>query len=101
MSDAVNFDRDTVRHYAKLAHLHFSDAELDGMAQQMGTILDYVKKIAELDLKDVPATTQIFGDPALPRTDEPRLGIGNEAALANAPDTEGGHFLVPKVISIK
>ena len=97
----MTIDRDTVRHYANLAHLELEAAETERMQRELGKILDYVAKISELDLSDVDATSHVFIHEPLVRKDEPEHGIGTKAALVNAPDTEAGHFLVPKVIKVK
>jgi len=97
----MTIDRDTVLHYAKLAKLELDEQETVDMQQALGSILDYVAQIATLDLDDVPATTHVFAHEPLVRSDEAKPGIGSRAALASAPDTEAGHFLVPKVIKVK
>ena len=95
MSDIT---KETVEHYAKLASLGFNDDEATKMTEDMGKILDYVAKISELDLKDVDATTQVLDEIKPAREDEVVAGLGQAGAMANAPDSERGHFLVPKVI---
>ncbi len=97
----MEITRDTVEHYAKLANLSFSEEEIAGMTQDFGTILDYVAKIGELDLGDVEATTHVFANQPMMRNDEVGESLGTDKALANAPDKESGHFLVPKVIKVK
>lgn len=94
----MEITRETVEHYAKLASLEFEPAEADAMAKDLGTILDYVNKISELDLADVPATSQVLGELKAAREDASQEGLGQKAALKNAPDAESGHFLVPKMI---
>ncbi|CAM2067270.1 Asp-tRNA(Asn)/Glu-tRNA(Gln) amidotransferase subunit GatC [Sulfidibacter corallicola] len=98
MSD---ISKETVAHYAKLANLQFDDSEAELLARQLGSILDHVAKIGELDLEGVPATSSILHDATAFREDEPRASLGTQAALQNAPDTESDHFLVPKVIQVK
>ena len=97
----MHITEETVAHYAKLASLEFEPAEATAMAKDLGTILDYVQKISELDLADVTATSQVLGNLLPARPDEAAPSLGQVAALANAPDQESGHFLVPKVINKK
>ena len=97
----MTITRETVAHYAKLANLGFSDAEADKMAAQLGQILEYVAKISELDLSQVPATDRILDEEVCFREDRIQPSPGTEAAMVNAPDAESGHFLVPKVINVK
>ena len=95
-------DRETVLRYAKLAKLELTEDEIPGMCTDLTAILDYVAAISEVPLTEEDnATTHVFTHEPPLRADEARPGIGAEPALANAPDTEGGHFLVPKVIKVK
>ena len=97
----MEITNETVKHYAKLANLEFSEEETGVMANQLGAILDYVHKIAELELGDVEATERVFNTVLPMREDKVLPSLGQQAALSNAPDQESGHFLVPKVINVK
>ncbi len=97
----MTITRETVDRYARLANLSFSHEESELMAEQLGTILDYVRKISELELSDVPATARALPLELPLRRDVPGESLGAAAALKNAPDRESGHFLVPKVINVK
>lgn len=97
----MHITEETVAHYARLASLEFAPEESEAMARDLGTILDYVQKISELDLGDVTATSQVLGSLLPARPDETAPSLGTDKALANAPDQESGHFLVPKVINKK
>jgi len=90
---------DTVQHYAKLASLHFTDEETKTMTQDLGTILDYVAKISELDTGEAAATDRMLIDSQPLREDKAGESLGTRRALANAPDKDKGHFLVPKMIN--
>ena len=97
----MSISRETVQHYAKLASLAFSEEETELLAGQLATILEHVRKISELDLSDVLPTSQVLDEGSRQREDAAAECLPVEAALANAPDRESGHFLVPKVISLK
>ncbi|CAM2007551.1 Asp-tRNA(Asn)/Glu-tRNA(Gln) amidotransferase subunit GatC [Acanthopleuribacter pedis] len=97
----TDITHETVEHYAKLANLAFDPADAELLARQLGSILSHVEKIAELNLDDVPATRFVLPQEPAHREDEVRPSLGAEQALANAPDTESHHFLVPKVINVK
>lgn len=95
----MNITEQTVAHYARLASLEFSPEETKDMAHDLGSILSYVEKIRELDLSGIEATTQVLGSLAQPREDSVGQSLQQAEALANAPDHERGHFLVPIVIN--
>lgn len=87
------------RHVARLARLGLSEPQLERMAVELGTIIDSIGKIGELDLEGVPPTTHalevvnVFGE------DEPHESITTVQALLNAPDPEDGCFRVPRMQS--
>ncbi|MCL6451512.1 MAG: Asp-tRNA(Asn)/Glu-tRNA(Gln) amidotransferase subunit GatC [Acetobacteraceae bacterium] len=93
--------RETVEHIAVLARLGLDPAEAGEMERQLGAILAYVGKLRELDTEGVEPTFHVLGRllPSLPlRPDEPLPPLSPGAALANAPASERGCFLVPPVI---
>ena len=86
--------RDEARRIAALAHLEFTDAELDRLATEMTTILGYIDRLREVSgEEDAPAETT---SPQTLRDDVSRIsGVEPER---NAPEWDGGFFSVPKVI---
>jgi aspartyl-tRNA(Asn)/glutamyl-tRNA(Gln) amidotransferase subunit C len=90
--------RNEVLHLAKLAHLEFGEEEIDRFTRQISSILDYVARLNELDTSRIEPTASIeSGSPAL-RDDALAPSIPRCDALANAPESDGVHFKVPKVI---
>lgn len=90
--------RNEVLHLAKLSNLEFGEAEIDRFTRQIGSILDYVARLNELDTSAIEPTASIeSGSPAL-RDDAQVPSIPRGEALANAPESDGVHFKVPKVI---
>ncbi len=87
-----------VRHVAKLARLHLSDAEVSAMAVQLGSVLGYVGMLQELDVSGIEPLTHALDQTNVFRADEPLPGLPVEIALRNAPDRDGPFFAVPKVI---
>ncbi len=87
--------RDQVLHVARLARLELSEEEIARFEEQLSAILEAVGKVSELDLSGVEPTSHpldlvnVLGD------DEPHVSLGQEEALANAPDPDGGFFGVP------
>lgn len=90
--------RETVLHVARLARLELRDDEAARMERDLGNILEYVAKLAELDTSDVPETAHIAVEAAPLRADEQRPGVPTELALAEAPRTAGGGFAVPAFV---
>lgn len=91
-----------VEKVAQLAHLEITPAELKVFAPQMADIVSYVEQLNELDTREVePALGGLT--PEGEATDSARLdatapSLGQNTALAEAPDPASGHFRVPKVL---
>jgi aspartyl-tRNA(Asn)/glutamyl-tRNA(Gln) amidotransferase subunit C len=89
-----------VRYVADLANLRLTDEEAARMQHDLDGILAHVEKLNELDTEGVEPMAQVLyeaGETATLRADVERPPLGNEAALANAPQSGAGHFKVPKV----
>jgi aspartyl-tRNA(Asn)/glutamyl-tRNA(Gln) amidotransferase subunit C len=87
----------TVEHVARLARLSLSEAETGSLANDLRQILDYADSLNALDLSGVEPMSHA-GSADAARADELEPSLPREAALANAPDAEGGLFRVPRVI---
>jgi len=90
--------KNEVLHLAKLANLEFTEEEIDRFTLQIGSILDYVARLNELDTSAIEPTSHVESGSHALREDELRPSIPREEALANAPESDGSHFKVPKVI---
>ena len=89
--------REDVLHVAALARLEIPEAEVDGVRDQLGAILEAVGKVSELDLSDVEPMTHPLDLVNEWAEDVPRPSLPREEALANAPDPLDGSFRVPAV----
>jgi aspartyl-tRNA(Asn)/glutamyl-tRNA(Gln) amidotransferase subunit C len=88
-------DREQVLHVARLARLRLTDDEIERMTGDLSSILDHIEKIGELDLDGVAPTSHVVELENVLRPDEPASSLPREAALAEAPDTDGTGFRVP------
>ena len=87
-----------IRHVAELARMDVSEADVNGYVDELGRILGYMDKLAELDTTDVPPTASVGVEELPRRADEIRPGLTVDQALANAPELREGHFRVPRVV---
>ena len=89
------------RYVADLAHLELTEEEVKRFLPQLGSILEYMQKLNELDTSRVEPMAQVTfaaaENPAL-RSDAPRKTFSQDEALANAPEAGAGCFKVPLVI---
>jgi aspartyl-tRNA(Asn)/glutamyl-tRNA(Gln) amidotransferase subunit C len=86
------------RHVAKLARLWLDDAHLQRLAGQLESILEYVNKMAKVDVQNVEPMAHALPLHNVFREDviEPALPL--EKVLSNAPETDGSFFKVPKIL---
>jgi aspartyl-tRNA(Asn)/glutamyl-tRNA(Gln) amidotransferase subunit C len=90
-----------VRYVAELANLRLTDEEIAQFEKELSGILDHFDRLKEIDTTGVEPMAQVLfeaGESATLREDVPVEPIGNEAALANAPQPRAGYFKVPKVV---
>lgn len=83
---------------ADLARLELAENEEARMTEQMNQILAYMDKLNELDTTSIPATTHAIQLNNVFRQDEVHESLEREQVLANAPESDGVSFIVPKVI---
>jgi aspartyl-tRNA(Asn)/glutamyl-tRNA(Gln) amidotransferase subunit C len=94
-----SFSRADVARIATLARLDITEAELDLYARQLGDILDYARRIQDVNTEGVsPDSPSVAADALRPDDAMASLPVGE--ALRNAPqgDAVSGTFVVPKVI---
>jgi aspartyl-tRNA(Asn)/glutamyl-tRNA(Gln) amidotransferase subunit C len=87
-----------VRYVAQLARLELSDAEIAKFQSQLGQVLSHVEKLNKVDVSGVDPTAHANEVVNVFRADEPRDWFTAADALANAPRSANGLFIVPKVI---
>jgi aspartyl-tRNA(Asn)/glutamyl-tRNA(Gln) amidotransferase subunit C len=90
--------REEVRHVAKLARLELDEGDELRMTEQMNNILAYMDKLNELDTGNIPPTTHAIQVNNVFRPDATSRSLEREDVLANAPQSDGVSFLVPKVL---
>ena len=87
---------------AQLAHLELAEEELKTFAPQIAEIVTYVEQLNEIDTSNIePALGGLTPEGAATdssRADEIGGSLGQDVALAEAPDPASGHFRVPKVL---
>ena len=110
----MNVTEKVVDYVAELANLELREDERRRMVRDLNSILGYVDSLNELDTANVAAMAQVSDRYGL---DESKQGserfahasredvegglrkcFPREIALANAPDSDGTFFRVPKVI---
>ncbi|MGH9497822.1 MAG: Asp-tRNA(Asn)/Glu-tRNA(Gln) amidotransferase subunit GatC [Terriglobales bacterium] len=100
----MKITEDDVASVAELAHLELTADERVRFLRDLNSILGYIDRLNELDTSQVQPMTQatgLRGGEAALREDlleGLRKSLPHDLALANAPDSDGAFFRVPKVI---
>jgi aspartyl-tRNA(Asn)/glutamyl-tRNA(Gln) amidotransferase subunit C len=101
MAEKVSLE--DVKRVADLAHLELTPDETSGMLHDLNAILDHVAQLSELDTDAVAPLFQVSelegaGGASGLREDAVRPSLDRAAVMAEAPETDGAFFKVPKVI---
>ena len=92
-------DKDWVRKVAHLARLKLTEEEVELFSRQLGDILSFVQQLEELDTSKVEPYIQEIKETPM-RGDEPGETLSQDEALGNAPEREGGFFVVPRIVEV-
>lgn len=84
-----------IRHIARLARLHVDDGDIAKFEREMAEIVKMVEKLPEFADTRLPLNEK---DAMKLREDEVRPSMPREKVLMNAPKTEAGCVVVPKVV---
>ena len=87
-----------VAYVAKLAHLSFDEQQAQDKAGKLGSILEYMQQLNEIDTTGVELTTHVLPINNVFREDVPGVQLSNDQALANAPEREDNFFRVPRIL---
>ena len=91
-------DEKTVRRVAHLARLALPEERVAPLAGELNAILAWIEQLNEVDVEGVAAMASAV-EAKLPMREDVVTDGGNAArVLANAPKTEDGFFIVPKVV---
>ena len=94
----MKITKEEVLYVAHLARLDLDAESIETFAGQIDEILGYIEKLNQVDTENIKATSHaIFLTNAF-RNDEERGHLDRDEALSNAPESEDGNFIVPKVV---
>lgn len=87
-----------VAHVAKLANLDLKKGDAGKFEEQLSAVLEYVKKLNEVDTENVEPTSQVTGLENVTREDETKPSLSQEKALSNTKSQHNGLFKVKAVL---
>ena len=93
----TTFNKEELLHLANLAGLPLEEREIALFGEQIKAILTYVDQIQTAKLsaaETAPQTANVLREDVAERKP-------NQAILAQAPETDDGYFVVPKILDEK
>lgn len=87
---------ETIEYVGILAKLELSGEEKEQAKKDMGSMLDYIDKLGELDTREVEPMSHVFPVKYVFREDVVTNGDIREEILKNAPGEKNGMFVVPR-----
>ncbi|MCW5715191.1 MAG: Asp-tRNA(Asn)/Glu-tRNA(Gln) amidotransferase subunit GatC [Bauldia sp.] len=94
----MSVDTVTVKRVARLARIAVTDDEAEQLKSSLNGILAFVEQLNEVDVDGVEPMTSVQPMRLRRRKDEVSDGFMADKVTGNAPETEDGFFLVPKVV---
>ena len=99
MTEKKQISKDDLENLSKLAMLNLSDEEKEKLIPQLNEIINYFKKLNDLNTKNIkPITHPIEGLKNVYREDIPKESLTNEEALKNAQHKKDGYFKAPRIL---
>ncbi|MEM6413858.1 MAG: Asp-tRNA(Asn)/Glu-tRNA(Gln) amidotransferase subunit GatC [Pseudomonadota bacterium] len=95
-------DKETVRKTARLARIALPEERLEPLAAELSGILNWIEQLGEVDIDGVEAMASTV-EADLPMRDDktasgPTGGGQPDNIVGNAPKSDDGFFVVPKVV---
>jgi aspartyl-tRNA(Asn)/glutamyl-tRNA(Gln) amidotransferase subunit C len=94
----MELSHDEVRKIAELAKLELSEEEIALYAGQLSSILQYFRKLQEVDTSHIEPTASVLPLKNVFRDDTPQPPLTPEQVIANAPDALGTQFRVSSIL---
>ncbi len=91
-------DTQAVAKIARLARIEVTDAEREHFAREISGVLQWVEQLNEVNTDNVPQLASVAAVKLPWREDKVTDGNQQEAVVANAPQSDYGCFVVPKVM---
>lgn len=94
----MKISKEEIDHLATLSRLRFRDDEIEAIGEHLDNVLERFKELDKVDVSDVPPTAHILPFTNVLREDAADEGTDRATLLANAPETDGESYVVPRVV---
>jgi len=95
----MTVDDNLIAKLSKLSSLEIDEAKKENLKSELADIINFVENLNEIDVSGIEATFSTIEGGTPLREDEAKqdLELSNHI-LSNAPKSEDGYFVVPKII---
>lgn len=95
----MTVDDNLIAKLSKLSSLEIDEAKKENLKSELADIINFVENLNEIDVSNIEATfnTVEGGTPLREDVAKQDLDLSNHI-LENAPKSEDGYFIVPKII---
>lgn len=87
-----------ILHIAELSRIKLSESEMADMKGHLEHMITHFDALDSVDVSDVPPTAHILSAVNVLRDDEVKPSMPTEELMQNAPETDGGAYIVPRVV---
>ena len=94
----MSVSREEALNIARLAGFEFKEAELNKITSQLNQVLEYMKKLNEVDTTDIDPLINPHELVNVYRDDIKGISLKHGQVFKNVPVSEDNFFIVPKVI---
>jgi len=94
----MTISKKEVEHVAMLARLELNENEKESYTKEFNSILEFVEKLNQLEIKDVDITVHSIPISNVFREDVVGETFNLDKAVQNAPDEKDGQYRVPRIL---
>lgn len=94
----MSISQEEVKKIAKLSRIRLTEGQVKHFQQELSNILEWAKTLQEVNTDNVPKMTSVSNIRLPLRKDEVTDGNKQQEVLQNAPKSEFGCYIVPKVV---
>ncbi len=94
----MSVDQATVKKIARLARISVEEGAIPALQTELNAILGFVEQLKQVDVTGVEPMTSVVKMQIKQREDIVNDGGDSARVLANAPASESGFYVVPKVV---
>lgn len=91
--------RKEVQHIAKLARLGLTEKEIKKMRKELSKILDYIKKLKEVDISKIePTSHSVLMENIMRSDEETKKRLESSKIMELAPETKNGYLKTKSIL---